>query len=93
MHELSLLSDLMKKLGALSRENGDAPIAVVRVRLGALSHLSAEHFREHFVEAAAGTPAAGAYLEVVEGADLFEPHAQDIMLESVDLVVPDGHGA
>ena len=85
MHEMSLLADLMDKIKMLAREHEAEEIAEVTVRLGALSHISAGHFREHFEHAARGTLAAEARLTVVEDDDMNAPHAQDIMLESVDL--------
>jgi hydrogenase nickel incorporation protein HypA/HybF len=57
----------------------------VTVRLGALSHISAHHFREHFEEAARGGPAEGADLVVETSGDESDPRAQDIMLESVEV--------
>lgn len=85
MHEMSLLADLMDKIKMLAREHEAEEITEVTVRLGALSHISAGHFREHFEHAARGTLAEEARLTVVEDDDMNAPHAQDIMLESVDL--------
>ena len=36
----------------------------MKVKLGALVHISGEHFREHFEQAALGTPAEGARLDI-----------------------------
>ena len=55
------------------------------MRLGALSHISADHFREHFDHAAGGTPAEGARLEVEVFGDVDDPRAQDIILDSVEV--------
>ncbi len=85
MHELSMLAALMRKLDSVSREHRNARIAAVQVRLGALSHISAAHFREHFQESARGTCAEGAKLEIETAADLTDPRAQDILLESVEV--------
>ena len=43
--------------------DGAARMTRVVVRLGALSHFTPEHFREHFADAAAGTLAAGAEVD------------------------------
>jgi hydrogenase nickel incorporation protein HypA/HybF len=85
MHELSLLSDIINKIQSISRENGGAAITRARIRLGALSHISAEHFRKHFYQAVPGTAAANSELEIIEAKDIDDPRAQDIILESVDL--------
>jgi hydrogenase nickel incorporation protein HypA/HybF len=85
MHELSLIHDLMRRIESIAREHGGRRILSVKVRLGALSHISPEHFREHFVQAAAGTVAAGARLEIEQHKDEADPRAQDILLESVEM--------
>jgi hydrogenase nickel incorporation protein HypA/HybF len=57
------------------------------VRLGALSHFSDAHFREHFEDAARGTLAEGAAVETELRTDPTEPGAQGIVLESIELEV------
>ena len=87
MHEMSLINDLIHKMEGIARERNVAKITGAKVRLGALSHISADHFRDHFVEGVKGTVAEGAALEIEIAEDLADPHAQDILLISVD--VPD----
>lgn len=84
MHEMSLMNDLMRRITTAA---GDERVRVtrVRVRLGALCNCSADHFREHFEHAAAGTVAAGAVLEIVETRDPAARHAQDVLLESIEV--------
>lgn len=85
MHELSLLKDIFAKIESISDENDGAAICKATIRLGALSHISSSHFREHFIEASRGTSAENAELEIIESDDMNDPHAQDIILESVEL--------
>ncbi|MBA1148626.1 hydrogenase maturation nickel metallochaperone HypA [Ectothiorhodospiraceae bacterium WFHF3C12] len=85
MHEMSLLSDLLGKIQRLAEENGAGRVVAVRVWLGALSHISAGHFREHFEAGVRGTLAEGAILEVETSEDMDDPHAQDILLKSIDV--------
>ena len=85
MHEFSLISDLMWKIRAIAREQGAKRVSGVKVKLGALAHISEEHFHEHFVQAALGTPAEGARLEIEVSTDKSDPRAQDILLQSVDV--------
>lgn len=82
MHERALMNDLMEKIGA---EAGAARVTRVRVRLGALSHFTPEHFREHFEDAARGTSAEGAVVETELRTDPTEPEAQGVVLESIDV--------
>lgn len=84
-HELSLLSDLLRKIESVSHEHGDRAVVGVTLRLGALAHIAPDHLREHFQHATFGTAASGARLVIHETHDLQDPHAQDIMLESVEV--------
>ncbi len=82
MHEASLMTDLMQKITALARRER---VVRVAVWLGALSHMSPEHFRQHFEHAAAGTPAEGATVEVLVSSDLDDENAESILLRSIDV--------
>jgi hydrogenase nickel incorporation protein HypA/HybF len=83
MHEVSLIADLMRKIEALAHEHRAIRVAGVKVKLGALAHISSDHFREHFVRAARGTIAEGARLDIEVSTDQDDPHAQEILLDSV----------
>jgi hydrogenase nickel incorporation protein HypA/HybF len=85
MHEFSLMADLFRKIDSISQDNEQAKILVVRVKLGALSHITPTHFSEHFNEFSNGTVAEGAMLEVIQLEDKQDPNAQDIILDSVEL--------
>jgi hydrogenase nickel incorporation protein HypA/HybF len=80
------MADLMRKIADIAQQNGaNTKVTGVTVRLGALAHISADHFREHFVQAARGSAAEGATLDITESNDMTDPHAQDIMLETVEV--------
>lgn len=85
MHELSLLNDLLKKIRQIAAEQSPNLIRSVTVELGALAHISAEHFREHFEQAVAGTELESVQLDVECNDDIHAPTAQDILLKSVEL--------
>jgi len=85
MHEHSLTAGLIKKITDIARINGAEKVVRVTVRLGALCHISADHFREHFEEAARGTVADGSDLVIESATDTQDPTAQDILLLSVDV--------
>lgn len=80
MHEHSLLRGLMNQIEALARQHGAARVTVVRLKLGPLAHIEPDHLREHFVDAAVGTAAEGARLEIESTDDLHE-----LTLESIDV--------
>jgi len=85
VHEASLIRDLMQKIVKLAAAEGAARVVRVDVWLGALSHLSADHFREHFAQAAGGTIAEGASLDVLVSTDIDDPDAQALLLRSVEV--------
>ncbi|HET7214432.1 MAG TPA: hydrogenase/urease maturation nickel metallochaperone HypA [Terriglobia bacterium] len=85
MHEASLMKDLMRKIEAVAQEQKAKQVVGISVRLGALSHMSANHFREHFAVASHGTIAEGAELNITVLTDLDDAHAQEIVLESVEI--------
>ena len=85
MHEMSLIHDLMRKIVTIARDQNAVRVTCVKVRIGALAHISAGHFREHFVEEAKGTIADGARLDVELLSDESDPQAQDIILDSVEV--------
>jgi hydrogenase nickel incorporation protein HypA/HybF len=79
------MKGLLRKIGTISAELGNKKIVSIKVKLGALSHISASHFREHFEDAVRGTALAGTTLLVEELTDNSAPDAQDIVLESVEV--------
>jgi hydrogenase maturation protease len=85
MHERSLMTSLMRQIRAVAEAEGAARVVGIKVWCGALSHMSRGHFAEHFEQAAAGTIAEGAELDVTVSDDVADPRAQDIVLESVEL--------
>ena len=85
MHEHSLVAGLIGRIEAIAHEHGGKKVVGVRVRLGALSQMTGSHFRGHFDEAARGTAAEGAGLEIEEMTDASAPDALHIVLESVEL--------
>lgn len=89
MHERALMTDLMREIDAVARADGATRVTRVSVRLGALSHFTEEHFREHFVDASRGTVAEGATVDARLADDLRDPRAAGVVLESVELEVPE----
>ena len=84
MHEHSLIRNLVDKVNEIARLEGASRVVSIKVRLGALSHISAPHFREHFDNETLGTVLEGVALEVEEMDDPHDPMAQEILLESVE---------
>jgi hydrogenase nickel incorporation protein HypA/HybF len=85
VHEKRLMDDLIEKIEVEARAEQARRVTRVRVRLGALSHFTEEHFREHFVDAARGGISEGAEVETELRTDPTEPEAQGVVLESIDV--------
>jgi hydrogenase nickel incorporation protein HypA/HybF len=77
------MAGLVHRIDEVAESEGSRRIVSVPVSLGALDHMSAEHFVEHFERAAAGTIAEGARLDVTISDDPGHANAQDPMLKSV----------
>lgn len=86
MHELSLVSSLLTRAEAAAISEGATRVTGLSVRLGALSHLSPNHLREHLAQASVGSMLEGAHVEVTIDMDTSSPTAQDIELLSVTVV-------
>ena len=85
MHETSLIRDLMKKIQKVATINQAEKVKSIKVRLGALSHFSKEHFEEHFLIESKGSIAEGAQLHITLDTDEYAPTAQDVLLEEVEI--------
>lgn len=79
------MRDLMRKVMAVAAGQNASRVTGIRVRLGALSHMTPGHFQEHFDEAARGTVAEGARIETLEDNDIRSPAAADVVLESIEV--------
>ena len=85
MHETALVRDIVRRIDDLASATNARRVTGAKVWLGALSHLSADHFREHFGIEARDTLAAGAVLEIEVSEDPDDPQAQHVRLENVEL--------
>ena len=85
MHEASLMNGLMSKIQSIADAEQAKQVTIVRVWLGALSHMSAEHFQEHFDQSSKGTIAEGAAIETEVSTDLSDPNAQELLLRSIEV--------
>ena len=85
MHESALVRDIVRRIDDLARATNARRVTSAKIWLGALSHLSPEHFRAHFAIAAKDTLAAGTILHIEVSKDPDDPQAQHLRLESVDL--------
>ena len=94
MHGRALIRDVVAKVEAVARAEGATRVTRVGVRLGALSHFTPEHFRDHFADASRGTAAEHAAVDAVVADDPAAPDAQDVVVETVEveLVEPEKLG-
>ena len=85
MHEASLMNDLISKIEAILDEQDAERVVSVSVTLGVLSHMSPDHFSDHFESAAIGKRMEGARLDIDLMDDIHHPMAQDILLDSIEV--------
>ena len=85
MHERALMDDLVRKVLAVAEAEDASSVSRIRVRLGALSHFTPEHFVEHWVDASRGTLAEGAEVDAAMDGSLDGDAAQGVVLESVEV--------
>lgn len=89
MHDQALFRDLMSKIQEIAKREGAVSVRTIHVSLGALSHMDADHFREHFDEVAPGTIAENAEIKATLETDTTADDAQGIRLTSLELEYPD----
>jgi hydrogenase nickel incorporation protein HypA/HybF len=85
VHDRALMGDLVRKVLDVAAAERATRVTRIRVRLGALSHFTPEHFREHWGDAARGTLAEGSRVEATMDRDAGAEAAQGVVLESVEL--------
>jgi len=83
MHDAALMKNLMAEIERAAATENAKKVTEVQVWIGALSHMTATHFTEHFTESSAGTMAEGARLEIAVSDDIHHPKAQEILLRSI----------
>jgi hydrogenase nickel incorporation protein HypA/HybF len=85
MHEFSLIKDLIHKITTLAHEQHASKVLSVTVKLGALSHISPDHFREHFIHASHGTIAEGAQINIEILSDTNEQLSQEVVINNIEI--------
>jgi hydrogenase nickel incorporation protein HypA/HybF len=82
------MADLIRKITTLAEAQQARQVTVVHISLGALSHISPDHLRQHFMYAAKGTVAEGARLDIDARSDITEPLALHVRLDSIEVEGP-----
>ena len=85
MHEHGMIKGIIQKIESIARSNNAEKVKSIKIRLGALSHTTPVHFREHFEPLAAGTAAGEADIEFIVSDDIDDENASNIILESVEI--------
>jgi len=85
MHEAGVLKDIIKKVVEIANKENSGDIKSLTIRLGALSHFTPEHFREHFSHDSRGTIVESVLLHISQATDQSDPLAHEVILESIEL--------
>jgi hydrogenase nickel incorporation protein HypA/HybF len=88
VHEQAVMRDLVGHIDELAAAQQATAVTRISVRLGALSHFTPDHFREHFEDAARGTRAEGAAVDATLSGDTTASDAAGVVLETIELEVP-----
>jgi len=83
MHEARLVRDLVAEIAKVADAEGTDHIDLVKIEIGALSHVTPESLEGQFELLAHGTPAAEAVLDISQSADRTADFAHDVRLVSV----------
>jgi hydrogenase nickel incorporation protein HypA/HybF len=85
MHEKGITENLVKKILELALKEHATKVSKITVTLGAFSHMSPSHFKDHFDIAARGTIAENAIIEAEESKDIHDKNASIVVLKSIDV--------
>lgn len=85
MHEHSLMKNLFGKIEEIANNLNAKKVLKVHIKLGALAHISPEHFQEHFDEMRNDSIAKDAKVVITTSTDINDPQAQDITLLSIEI--------
>ena len=87
MHEQATIRDLVATVLHVAGENDATRVVRIKVKLGALSHFTPEHFEEHWQDATGGTIAEGCKVEAELSEDLTDLNAHGVILEDVEIAL------
>ena len=79
-----MLRDVVRKAEEVARAAGPGRVTRVRLWVGARSHLGGKELEARWAHAVDGTVLAGAPVEVELSHEESHPHAETIVLRSVD---------
>jgi hydrogenase nickel incorporation protein HypA/HybF len=85
MHEQALMRDVIGRIVEVAESERASGVTKVSIRLGALSHFTPDHFREHYISAARGTLAEGATVVATLDDDITAAEAQGVVVETIEL--------
>ena len=87
MHEQATIRDLVAKVEEIARENDAKRVVRIKIKLGALSHFTPEHFVEHWQDATGGTLSEGCKVEAELSEDMTDAQAHGVILEDIEIAL------
>lgn len=81
-----MVRSIVKQIESIADVQGSTRVVGVLVKIGALSSISPEHFREQFELLSLGTVAERAKLNFDVSTSIADLHAQEVILASVDVL-------
>ena len=86
MDQESLIDGIIAKIEEFAQENDATKVVEVKLKIGALSEIDVDDFRDEFAEVLEGTIADGARIDFELSHDPDDPDAEDIVLVNVEVV-------
>lgn len=86
MHEMHLMKNIIQKLEQVSRAHQAEKVVSLKVWLGALSHLTPEHFLEHFEYESKNTHVEGALVSFEISNDVEHPDSMEVKILEVEIL-------
>lgn len=83
MHESRLVTDILTEIDRVAAANGVDHVSVVRIEIGALSHVTPDGLAGHLSMMSTGTVADGAELDITKSTDSDAPDALEVRLVSI----------
>lgn len=86
MHEMQTVRALHSRAVEAARVARASRVVTIHIRIGALSHLSPDHLRKHFMRLTETSILAGARLDIVVDTDPTADLSQEVELVSLEVV-------
>jgi hydrogenase nickel incorporation protein HypA/HybF len=83
VHEAKLVRSIVDEVDLVARRNSASTVTVIRIEIGARSHVTSQSLKGQFEVMAQGSLAQDADLDITLGTDAEAPDAADVRVKSI----------